>query len=153
MLQYCDLCHRRLPNQLVVIYAVLCPVALWFAGATPSVWLQHGIVAVMGFSFFLVFFIMGGMGGGDVKLGAAVLGWAGLQSLSVTLLVIAITGLLLAVLGVIADRLAVPESVKGKGAVFRAWQSVLYALSVKRGVPYGVALAAGGMFALPAYWP
>lgn len=128
--------------------------ALWLNGAAPNIWLQHGIVALAGFAVLTVLFMMGGMGGGDVKLGTAVLAWAGLQSLVTTVFVIAVTGLLLALLGLMADRLAVSRRrAAGQGSrVVRVWQAMLYALSAKRGVPYGVALALGGMLALPAYW-
>lgn len=151
-LQRYDLCFRRLPNSLVGLYAVLCPVALWCSGTLPAVWLQHGIVALVAFLVLLAMFAAGGMGGGDVKLGTAVLAWAGMKSLAVSLVVIAVVGLLMALLGVLADWLARHGKGGCAGKARGRWQKVLHALSARRGVPYGVALAAGGMAALPAYW-
>src|SRR5690554_416706 len=104
------------------------------------------------FSFYrgltLLLFALGGMGGGDVKLGAAVFAWAGTQSLWPALFVVGVTGLLLAVLGLLADALSkhYPPPLKSRR------RKLARALSAKRGVPYGVALAAGGLAALPAYW-
>lgn len=151
-LLYCDLRRRRLPNRLVAVYAVLCPVALLASGAAPGVWLQHGLVALVAFPFLIAFFVLGGIGGGDVKLGVAVLAWAGPQAFAESLQLIALSGLVLALLGLVADMLlrmgssGMPAPTRGLG------QKVLYALSAKRGVPYGVALAMGGMAALPVYW-
>lgn len=151
-LLYCDLRQRRLPNRLVAVYAVLCPLALLASGAAPATWLQHGVVAVAGFVFFLVLFALGGMGGGDVKMGTAVLAWAGVQSLSASLLLIGLTGLVLALLGLLADKLSALSSQTQAEPSPSMWRKVLHALSARRGVPYGVALAMGGMAALPAYW-
>jgi len=148
----CDLRQRRLPNRLVALYALMCPFALLAAGTVPAMWLQHILVACVGFLVLLVLFAVGGMGGGDVKLGTAVLAWVGTQSLLNSLFVIGLTGLALALLGLLADRLALLSSATGQGRVRSMWRSTLHALSAKRGVPYGVALAAGGLVALPAYW-
>jgi len=150
-LAYSDLRRRRLPNRLVGMYAVLCPVALWASGAAPATWLQHGLVALLGFVFFLALFVLGGMGGGDVKLATAVLGWTGVSALSQSLLLIALTGLMLAVIGVTADKLSGSET-KNVVAARTPWEKALFLLSAKRGVPYGVALAMGGMASLPVYW-
>ena len=151
-LLYCDLRRRRLPNRLVAAYAVLCPVALLASGAAPATWLQHGVVAGMAFMLFLALFALRGMGGGDVKMGTAVLAWAGLQTLTESLLLIAVSGLVLAFLGLLADKLSgvsgPPKHIEGSGL----WRAVLHALSAKRGVPYGVALAVGGMAAVPIRW-
>lgn len=118
------------------------------AGATPAQWLQHGLVGALGFLLFLLLFAVGGMGGGDVKLGAAVFAWAGTQSLWPALFVIGVTGLLLALLGLLADSL----NKRWPAPAGSTRRKLLKALSAKRGVPYGVALAAGGVAALPAYW-
>lgn len=152
VLSYSDFRHRRLSNRVVAGYAALCPVALLVSGATPLIWLQHGIVAMVAFVLLVALFAVGVLGGGDVKLGAAVLGWAGVQSFMVSLFVIGITGLMLALLGLIADRLSAPGLSKDCNPVFRVWPAILRALSARRGVPYGVALAAGGLVVLPTYW-
>ncbi|WP_397475035.1 prepilin peptidase [Pusillimonas sp.] len=151
-LLYSDLHQRRLPNRLVAVYAVLCPIALLASGAAPATWLQHGVVALAAFVFFLALFALGGMGGGDVKMGTAVLAWAGVQTLSESLLLIAMSGLVLALLGLAADRLSGLRGSARKSPAANLWRKALHALSAKRGVPYGVALAMGGMAALPLYW-
>lgn len=122
------------------------------SGAPTATWLQHGIIAMAGFAVLTILFVLGGMGGGDVKLGTAVLGWAGLPSLLPCLFVIGVSGLILAVLGVVADWLTMRSPAKQQvGRIGRVWRVVLYALSAKRGVPYGVALSAGGMMVLFSY--
>lgn len=148
LLALSDLRHRRLPNKLVALYALLCPLALLASQAEPGQWMQHGLTGLTGFLLFLLLFALGGMGGGDVKLGAAVFAWAGTQSLWPALFVVGVTGLLLAVLGLLADALSkhYPPPLKSRR------RKLARALSAKRGVPYGVALAAGGLAALPAYW-
>ena len=143
-----DLLDRRLPNKWVAFYALLCPVALLLSHAESAQWLQHGLIGFTGFLLFLALFALGGMGGGDVKLGAAVFAWAGTQSLWPALFVIGVTGLLLALLGLLADALS-----RRRPARRGSWRYRLARmLSARRGVPYGVALAAGGLAALPAYW-
>lgn len=148
LLAWSDLRERRLPNRLVALYALLCPLALLLAQAAPGQWLQHGMVALAAFLVLLALFAVGGMGGGDVKLGAAVFAWAGPQSLWPVLFVIGVAGLLLALLGLLADALAKrrPPPMHSRA------RDLARALSARRGVPYGVALAAGGLAALPAYW-
>ena len=86
----------------------------------------------------------GAMGGGDAKLLAAILCWAGPQRLLLTLLLTTQSGLLLALLG-LAAKLWLTRQAPAK------LRPILRCLTIKRGVPYGVALALGwlGCIALP----
>ena len=147
-LSFEDLRHRRLPNRLVAGYGLLCPLALLVSGAPMVQWLQHGIVAVAGFLVLLALFSARALGGGDVKLGTAVLAWAGVQDLMSVLLVISIVGLVLALLGLLLNAPCLR-----RGSVAGLLRGARRALLVRRGVPYGVALAAGGLAALPIYLP
>lgn len=148
LLAWSDLRRRRLSNRLTAAYGLLCPLALIVAQAPPAQWLQHGAVALVTFLALLGLFASGVLGGGDVKLGTAVMAWAGLQSLWIAGYVIALTGMLLAILGLLAD-LALRTAPAGPQT---AWHRPLRALSARRGVPYGVALVAGGLAVLPSYW-
>lgn len=141
-----DLQHRRLRNSLIVWYAGLCPLALLVSGASVWQWLQHGVVAAVGFLVLLALFAARAMGGGDVKLGTAVLAWTGTGDLMTILLIISITGLVLALLGLLFNARCL-RRVFARGCSRR----IRRALRVQRGVPYGVALAVGGLFAMPGY--
>lgn len=141
-LAFSDLRERRLSNRLVALYALLCPLALLASDASRAQWWQHGVVMAAGFGLLLGLYALRGLGGGDVKLGAAVLGWSGVQALAPALMTVAVSGLLLALLGLAADA-AADRARPG------SWQaSMLRVLSARRGVPYGVALALGGLAAL-----
>lgn len=111
-------------------------------------WLQHGMVTVLGFLVCLALFAARALGGGDVKLGTAVLAWTGPQELMTVLLVISLVGLALALMGLLLDAPCLRRSLAA--SVLRGTRR---ALLVRRGVPYGVALAAGGLAAMPAYLP
>ena len=122
--------------------------ALLLTQAPLHLWLQHGLVALIAFLSLLVIFAAGAMGGGDVKLGTAVFGWAGTQALWPAIFVIGVSGLVLALLGLAADcwtRRWPPT----QGSTLHHLNS---AVSARRGVPYGVALALGGVACLPGYW-
>jgi prepilin peptidase CpaA len=141
-----DLQHRRLRNRLIAWYAGLCPLALLTSGAPAWQWLQHGVVAIVGFLVLLLLFAARAMGGGDVKLGTAVLAWAGTGDLMTLLLVISVTGLVLALAGMLFNARCL------RTVFARGWRRrIRRALRVQRGVPYGVALAVGGLFAMPGY--
>ena len=147
LLGWKDLHHRRLPDPWVLTYGLLCPVGLMLQGATASVWLGHAAVAATAFIVLLGLFALGGMGGGDVKLGTAVFAWAGPQSLLPALFLVALAGLVLALAGLLCDRVLKASRLQSAPLTRR----IVRSFSAKRGVPYGVALALGGMVALPAY--
>lgn len=141
-----DLRQRRLPNSLVARYGALCPAMLLISGAPAAQWLQHGILTAVGFLVLLTLFAARAVGGGDVKLGTAVVAWTDPQDLMPVLLVISLTGLLLALTGLLVNARGL-RSTLGRGLGRRIRRS----LRVRRGVPYGVALAMGGLFTMPGY--
>jgi len=136
-----DLGWRLIDNRLVVGL-----ILAWGGYAALSGWewslaLAHVGVAVLAFAICLSLGLLGWMGGGDVKLAAAVFLWAGPSWAIEVLALVAVAGLALAVVGVIAaglERLSPPAWI-GRG---------LGLLSATRGVPYGVALALGGAVAV-----
>lgn len=141
-----DLRYRRLRNSLIAWYAGLCPLALLTSGASAWQWLQHGAIAAVGFLVLLALFAARVMGGGDVKLGTAVLAWAGTADVANALLVISITGLIVALMGLLFNARCL------RTIFAHGWRHRMRrALRVQRGVPYGVALAAGGLFVMPGY--
>ena len=86
-----DLRSRRIPNWLVLPFLV--------AGVAACAWLHgwHGVGqslagAGLGILLFGLFFLMGGMGAGDVKLCAAVGAWIGPSQLMVALVLTGLAG-------------------------------------------------------------
>jgi prepilin peptidase CpaA len=90
-----DVCSRRIPNWLtysgLVTAMIFRSLFLGWAGV------RSGFLgAVVAGAFFYIFFLLGGMGGGDVKLIAAVGAWAGQRHILVILITAAIAGGVLA---------------------------------------------------------
>lgn len=143
VLAWHDLRRRWLPNRWVGCYAALFLPYAWLSGLGVAQLGAHLAVAGVGFLCLLILFVLGGMGGGDVKLGTAVLLWAGPISALPALVMITWSGGLLAVAGWLAD-----HATRGQRASPPVMRSAVRALSARRGVPYGVALAGGGLYVL-----
>lgn len=130
-----DLHSRRLPNVGVAAFAALFIAHASLGGASFAYVGAH--VAVSGLTLLTtaVLFHLRWLGGGDAKLAAAVFLWSGPTNALAVLLVVSACGSLVAI-GMIALRFA------GQRGGRLSW------LSTARGVPYGVALAVGGMLAV-----
>jgi prepilin peptidase CpaA len=115
-----DFRTRQIPNEITVPGAVLgFALYVWHSGVQGAWTSLEG--ALLGLGIFIVFFLVGGMGAGDVKLFAAVGSLVGPQAL---LLVFVFTGVLG---GIVAGAVAI-------------WRGHLRA-----NLPYG-AVIAGGTF-------
>jgi prepilin peptidase CpaA len=122
-----DLRKREIPNALNAAIALLA-IPFWWASETafwPDVVLQIGIAAAV-LGLFAVAFFMGGMGGGDVKMVAAVALWMPPQAVLALLVIMSLAGGLLTVVMLVRHRLA-----KAKHELE---------------IPYGVAIAIGGIW-------
>jgi prepilin peptidase CpaA len=93
---FTDLRSRRIPNWLVFPFLLM--------GFVVSAWLHgwHGITqSLAGFGLgaviFGVFFVLGGMGMGDVKLCAAIGAWVGPWQLTIALIITGLAGGVMAV--------------------------------------------------------
>lgn len=140
-----DLRERRLSNGLILIYALLfIPYAL-VLDIQWGLFVKHAVCGLAAFLILLLLFARGGIGGGDVKLGAVMMLWAGPGAAMSALFVTGIAGALLGIIGWLVDRW--PEAGE-KGRRRCSLQRVRFALSARRGVPYGVALIAGSIVAL-----
>ncbi|RDU99689.1 A24 family peptidase [Trinickia dinghuensis] len=133
-----DLRRRRLPNAAVAAYAALYFMHAWLAGESRAGLEAHVAAGIGALAFAAVLFRFGWLGGGDAKLFAAVFLWTGPLHASAVFFVISLSGLVLALAQMACGRL---RSRANAGAAL-AW------LAPARGVPYGVALAAGGIAAL-----
>jgi prepilin peptidase CpaA len=153
-----DLRTRRIPNWLTAAGMLAAPL-LWglFAGPTAALAsLVGGLLALM---VGMILFALGALGGGDAKLLVVTGAFLGPARLLSALLVIGITGGVLA-LGVAAARGSVMST------VVSAWNTSTYLVTLgRRGVrrsvtspgaltiPYGIAIAAGSLmtwFAFPS---
>lgn len=143
-----DLRFRRLPTRAVLVVAGLYWIDATIRGAGVASFAAHLAAAVAAFALFALLFRCGWMGGGDVKLAAAVFLWAGPAFAWPVYFVISSCGLVLGLTMLLIDRY------RGRGSR-REVEVNAAAIIPTRGVPYGVALALGGVAAvwLPALNP
>jgi prepilin peptidase CpaA len=121
-----DLKTRTIPNWLNALVALLAPVFWLVAGLDP--WPGMAIQLGMGVAVFAVFalaFFVGMMGGGDVKLAAALALWFAPLSTLKFLVIMSLAGGVLTFFYVILHRLQKREG--------------------KPKIPYGVAIAFGAL--------
>jgi prepilin peptidase CpaA len=124
---WCDLKARTIPNLLNLAIALLAIPFWWSVGLTlwPDVAI-HVSVAVAVFGLFAIAFALGAMGGGDVKLVAAIALWLPVQSVIALLFIMSVAGGALTLAFLIRHKLA-----RAAGRVE---------------IPYGVAIAFAGLW-------
>ena len=124
---WCDLKARTIPNGLNLAVALLAIPFWWSIGLAlwPEVALQLGIAALV-FGLFAIAFAFGAMGGGDVKLVAAIALWLPWPSVVALLFIMSVAGGALTLAMLIRHKLA-----RAAG---------------KLEIPYGVAIAFGGLW-------
>ena len=149
---YYDITERRIPNRLIAAFILVIPAVLFLtqgASVLPSRLAAAGVV----FALVFIFWLLGWLGAGDVKLLALVALIVGLSDVPELLLNTALSGLALAVVAIVL-----------KGA-FRQTGKRLFA--VVRGVPasemeqdanqaklpYAVAIAAGAVLTVSGVSP
>lgn len=136
-----DVATMQIPNWVSIALAAAFIPAAALAGAS---WPMIGVHLAFGAGVFLVcagLFACGVLGGGDAKLLSAAAVWTGWTALLPFLVGTALAGGLLA-LAALAARRALAPSPSLPGFANRL-------LDRSRGVPYAVAIAAGGVFAAP----
>lgn len=124
---WCDLKARNIPNLLTLAIALLA-IPFWWSTALP-LWpnaaLQIGMAAIV-FAVFAIAFAIGAMGGGDVKLVAAIALWLPFQAVFALLFLMSVAGGVLTLAMWLRHRLA--------------------RRSEPLEIPYGVAIAFGGLW-------
>ena len=140
MLVWFDLRDRRLPNLGVGLIAGFYLVHALLLRTPPATVGAHLLTGCLAFAIAAAMCYFGWMGGGDVKLAGAVFLWAGPQAGLAVFSIVSVAGLPIALLMIALDRFA-SASVQSR----HRW---LDAFAVNRGVPYGVALACGGAWAV-----
>jgi len=132
---FSDLRKRTIANWLNAAIAIGAPLFWWASGLAlwPDVALQIGVAAAA-FALLAGLFAMGAMGGGDVKLLTALALWVPPMLFVQLLIVMALVGGVLTI-------------------VFSAWH-IARRRRDKLAIPYGLAIACGGLWVLGAnYWP
>jgi prepilin peptidase CpaA len=126
-----DIKARIISNGLNLLIALLAPAWWWANGLAlyPDVPLQIGLALVV-FAIFTALFAMGMMGGGDVKLIAALALWLPLPAMMNLLVIMALAGGLVTIATIIHHRIA-----KKAG---------------QPQIPYGVAIALAGIWVMGA---
>lgn len=133
-----DLSRYLIPNRVCLSLVILYPAYVLAAPVTPDVW-GAILVAAIAFAGGAAMFGMGAMGGGDVKLMAAVALWAGPAFALPFVLTTAVAGGLLAMVMLSPFGVLLPTP---PVALFR---NGLRPRRAKQSMPYGVAIAAGGV--------
>ena len=122
-----DLRSRIISNRLNLLIALLAPL-YWLACGLPA-WPDMALQVALGigmFGAFALLFALGMMGGGDVKLLAAIALWFPWQALSLLLIIMAILGGIVTLVTVIHHRISKREG--------------------QPEVPYGVAISLAAMW-------
>ena len=130
-----DVLRRRVSNLTVAVVALAAIAAMAFAGWSVDLW-QNVLVFVAVLAIGTMMFATGKMGGGDIKLLAALGLWVDLRGSLALLASVFIAGGLLAV-AIIAWRLMRKRRDGQK-------------LRDGKNIPYAVAIAAGGLFLILA---
>lgn len=140
-----DFLTLRIPNWLnALIGLAFFPMAL-LTGMPVEAVLWHSLAALAVLVFGFALFSAGLLGGGDTKLLAAAGLWFGWPSLLFFLVFTALAGGVLAIAMKVWKLVEIERDVR-EGGWMKRW------FSFKPDLPYGVAIAAGGILAFPGTW-
>lgn len=137
-----DLMTMTIPNRISLLLLGGFLLAAPFAGLDWQAFGMHLAAGALMLAVGIVLFALRVVGGGDAKLIAAVALWLGFEHLLPFLIVMAFVGGGLAIL-LLAYRRFVPADL----AALSKWSERLY--SPRTGIPYGVAIAAAGLWVYP----
>lgn len=134
----------RIPNSLVLSILVLYPAHV-IASPGPVAWVYALVFSFVILAIGAGFFAAGMMGGGDVKLMAAVALWAAPQYLVSFFVITLLVAMLVAC--AMAVRMAAADSRSAQGwSVMAAVSSIRHVPILKMSVPYGVGISAAGLY-------
>jgi prepilin peptidase CpaA len=133
-----DVATYTIPNWLSLAIAAVFPAMALIAGLSLTAFGLHIAIAVATLSFGIVLFAMRLLGGGDAKLLAATALWMGPQAIFSFLVGTAMVGGALATAVLLFRRIPLPAELAA-----RRWAIRIH--SKEKGVPYGVAIAGGGL--------
>ncbi|MBI1366934.1 MAG: pilus assembly protein CpaA [Alphaproteobacteria bacterium] len=137
-----DLYEFKIPNWISATLLVACFVAAFVLGAPGRLVLQCAALAGAGLVVGFALFAFNVVGGGDAKLFAAIAPWIGLSGLVPFLINMAFSGAVLAI-ALIVFRKTPPLPIYAQ----TPWVMRLH--ERPKDIPYGVAIAAGGLLTFP----
>jgi prepilin peptidase CpaA len=146
----CDFNDRRIPNAITLFAAATGVLGhLYLSGSHGVGFALQG--AALGLMLLLPFYLLGGMGAGDVKMMGAIGAFIGPQAAALATGVALICGGLMAV-GLLLISLLGSRTSLGNGRSANAGEEVLYAPVVRQALkyrfPYALAIALGGLAGL-----
>lgn len=145
---YVEVKENRIPNWLTLSGMAL-GLLVSFLNGRPAFWSSLGGLAI-GFGFLFVFYVFGGVGGGDVKLMGASGALMGADLIKPALVYTAVLGAFLAVVIVVWRKdfwLRAGQGVR-RLAFWRKGSAAAVAAPSPVTVPYGLAIATGCVLAL-----
>jgi prepilin peptidase CpaA len=138
-----DLASYTIPNRLQLALVAAFVVFVLVTGMAPALLGWHLLAGFLGLAVGFTLFALGFIGGGDVKLFAAVALWLGFDRDLVNYMLIAsLLGGVLTLGLLVLRRLPLPALLTRQSWLLRLHDE-------RAGIPYGVALAAGAFFILP----
>lgn len=141
----CDLLSMTIPNRVSILLFALFLVVAFIAGLSFT---QIGMHLLVGFCVLTVgiaLFAFGLCGAGDIKLLAAGSLWIGFEQLLPYFLYVSVAGAILSLLFVVfrSQRLLPLVTSLRSEWLFKLQQTI-------KGIPYGLAIAAGGLASFPS---
>jgi len=154
---YTDLRSRRIPNWLVLPFLAAGLVVSGWLGGWAGLGRSVEGLALAGF-LFGIFFVMGGMGAGDVKLCAAIGAWVGPRQMLLALVITGIVGGIMAVGWAVAGGF-LGELFTGTSKLLFGWRKrdkeaepkMTLANPKARKMPYAPAIAIGTLLSFFAH--
>jgi prepilin peptidase CpaA len=137
-----DILTMTIPNRLSAALAVGYFVMAFVAGVPAHELAMHALCGAVILVFTFALFTFGWIGGGDAKLAAATALWLGWTPLADYGLVSALAGGALTLTILFARRIALPAVLASQ-----TWIARLH--NARSGIPYGIALALGGLAVYP----
>jgi len=137
-----DVASYTIPNSLSLALVTGFAVFAVAKGLSPGEVGSHALAGSIGLAAGFALFAAGFIGGGDAKLFAAIILWFGFRDFLGYAVLAALTGGALTVVFVSLRSLPLPATLFGRAWVARIFDN-------KAGIPYGVALSGGALFALP----
>lgn len=137
-----DVASLTIPNFIPLAVLVAFAAFSFIVKFPPQLVVGHLLAGLIGLVCGFALFALGFVGGGDAKLFACTLVWMGIHSALQYVLVVSLFGGGLAILIVSLRAVPFPQAVTRQ-----PWIARLY--DPKGGLPYGVALAFGGVAIIP----
>jgi prepilin peptidase CpaA len=144
---WADLASRTIPNWICIAVAFAGVVHRATEGPVPLAW--SAAIAIMIFLALVPVHAVGALGGGDVKLAAAVA--LGLAPIDIHRFVIitVLAGGILAMAYLALRLLPAPALCAGEASVLqRVWTAERWRIRRRGSLPYGIAIACGGAWAI-----